>query len=114
MVFDEHLAERVRRTIGERQGVSEKKMFGGLAFLLHGNMSCGIHGSELIVRIDPKTTDSALRGPGIRVFDITGRPMKGWLLVNANALGDEAALERWVRRGLDYAATLPKKVPRHR
>jgi hypothetical protein len=112
MAFDEHLAERVRRTIGKRQGLSEKKMFGGLAFLLHGNMSCGIHGSELIVRIDPKMTDSALREPGTRVFDITGRPMKGWLLVNASALAEEAALSRWIRRGLDYAATLPSKGSR--
>jgi MerR family transcriptional regulator, mercuric resistance operon regulatory protein len=109
MAFDEHLAERVRRTLGRRQGLSEKRMFGGLAFLLHGNVSCGIHGSELIVRIDPKTTDSALREPGTHIFDITGRPMKGWLLVAGSALGDEAALERWIRRGLDYAATLPRK-----
>jgi hypothetical protein len=109
MAFDERLAERVRRTIGKRQGILEKKMFGGLAFLLHGNMSCGIHGSELIVRIDPETIGSALAEPGARVFDITGRPMKGWLLVNAGALRDEAALGRWVSRGLDYAATLPRK-----
>jgi hypothetical protein len=112
MAFDERLAERVRRTIGKRRGLSEKKMFGGLAFLLHGNMSCGIHGSELIVRIDPKMTDSTLGEPGTRVFDIAGRPMKGWLLVNASALRDEVALGKWVRRGLDYVATLPKKGSR--
>jgi TfoX/Sxy family transcriptional regulator of competence genes len=112
VAFDEHLAERVRRTIGERQGLSEKKMFGGLAFLLHGNMSCGIHRSELIVRIDAETTGAALREPGTRVFDITGRPMNGWLLVNASALGDDTALNKWIRRGLDYAATLPRKATR--
>jgi TfoX/Sxy family transcriptional regulator of competence genes len=60
MAFDEELAERVRRQVGKRIGLSEKKMFGGLAFLLHGNMSCGVHGNELIVRIDPETTESAL------------------------------------------------------
>lgn len=109
MAFDENLAERVRQTIGKRQGISEKRMFGGLAFLFHGNMSCGIHGGELIVRIDPQTMDSALREPGTRVFDITGRPMKGWLLVDAAGLRDEVALGKWVRRGLDYAATLPRK-----
>jgi TfoX/Sxy family transcriptional regulator of competence genes len=112
MAFDEHLAERVRRMVGKRQGLSEKRMFGGLAFLLHGNMSCGIHGGELIVRIDPETTGAALGEPGTRVFDITGRPMRGWLLVSANALGDEAALKRWLHRSLDYAATLPRKVSR--
>ena len=97
MAFDEKLAERVRRQVGKRDGLSEKKMFGGLAFLLHGNMSCGIHRNELIVRIDPAAADSALSEPGARVFDITGRPMKGWLLVNATELRDEAALAKWVR-----------------
>jgi len=112
MAFDEKLADRVRGQVGKRNGLSEKKMFGGLAFLLHGNMSCGIHGSELIVRIDPETTDSALAEPGSRIFDITGRPMKGWLLVGAAGLKDDAALAKWVRRGLDYAASLPKKQSR--
>lgn len=110
MAFDEHLAERVRRALGKRQGLSEKKMFGGLAFLVHGNMSCGVHGSELIVRIDPGATDSALREPGVRVFDLTGRPMKGWLLVNEVTLQEESALGKWVRRGVDYATTLPRKA----
>ena len=84
-------------------------MFGGLAYLLHGNMSCGIHGNELIVRIDPKATESALAEPGTRVFNITCRPMKGWLLVNATALEAETAA-RWVGRGLNHAESLPKKV----
>ena len=109
MAFDEHLAERARQIVGKRKGLSEKQMFGGLAFLLHGNMSCGIHANELIVRIDPKTTDLALSEPGTRIFDITGRPMKGWLLVSATALKDEATLSKWIRRGLDYAASLPSK-----
>lgn len=112
MAFDEKLAERVRRQVGKRDGLSEKKMFGGLAFLLNGNMSCGIHGNELVVRIAPETTESALAEPGTRIFDITGRPMKGWLLVGAAGLGDETALAKWVCRGLDYATTLPKKQSR--
>ena len=109
MAFDEKLAERVRRQVGKRGGLSETKMFGGLAFLLNGNVSCGIHGDELIVRIDPETTESALAEPGTRIFDMTGRPMKGWILVDAAGLKDEAALAKWVRRGLDYATSLPKK-----
>ena len=112
MAFDEHLAARVRRLVAARKGLSEKQMFGGLAFLLNGNMTCGIHHDELIVRIDPAATDSALSEPGARVFDITGRPMKGWLLVNPSAIKDETALAEWVRRGVDYAATLPKKSAR--
>ncbi len=93
MAFDAHLAERVRRVVGKHKGLSEKKMFGGLGFLLHGNMSCGIYGNELIVRIDPETTDSTLDEPGTRLFDITGRPMKGWL-VNATKLKDETVLTK--------------------
>ena len=112
MAFDEKLAERVRRQFGKRNGLSEKKMFGGLAFLLHGNMSCGIHGNELIVRIDPETTETALAERGARIFDITGRPMKGWLLVGGPGLENETALAKWVQRGLDYAASLPKKQAR--
>ena len=112
MAFDEKLAERVRRQLGERNGLSEKKMFGGLAFLLHGNMSCGIHGNELIVRIDPETTEAALAERGTRIFDITGRPMKGWLLVGGPGLKNETELAKWVHRGLDYAASLPKKQAR--
>ena len=112
MAFDEKLADRVRRQVAKRSGLSEKKMFGGLAFLLHGNMSCGIHGNELIVRIDPETTESALAEPGTRIFDITGRPMKGWLLVSSTGVTDNAAIAKWVRRGLDYAASLLKKQGR--
>jgi len=109
MAFDESLANRVRPLFAGTAGVVEKKMFGGLAFLLHGNMSVGVHGAELIVRIDPAQTEQALRQPGVRIFDITGRPMKGWLLVSAIALSQDADLATWVRRGLACAATLPKK-----
>jgi TfoX/Sxy family transcriptional regulator of competence genes len=112
MAFDEKLADRVRNHIGKRGGVAEKKMFGGLAFLLHGNMSCGIHGSELIVRIDPQTTESALAEPGTHIFDIGGRRMKGWLLVGGAGIKDETTLAKWVRRGLAYAASLPEKSSR--
>jgi TfoX/Sxy family transcriptional regulator of competence genes len=93
----------------DTDGVVEKKMFGGLAFLILGNMSVGIHGTELIVRIDPAETDAALRERGVRIFDITGRPMKGWLLVAKTALADRKALAKWVRRGVTYAASLPAK-----
>src|SRR6266550_391114 len=112
MAFDEKLAARIKAQLGKKKGIVEKKMFGGLAFLLNGNMSCGVHGNEMIIRIDPETTESALAEPGTRIFDMTGRPMKGWLLVGAAGLENETALAKWVSRGLDYAASLPKKQSR--
>ncbi|MDH5540288.1 MAG: TfoX/Sxy family protein [Rhizobacter sp.] len=109
MAYDEMLASRVRPLLAGVPGTIEKKMFGGLAFLVNGNMSVGIHGAELIVRIDPAQTDAALKTPGVRIFDITGRPMKGWLLVSAGGLGDAKALAGWIDRGVGYAQTLPPK-----
>jgi TfoX/Sxy family transcriptional regulator of competence genes len=109
MAFDEALAARVRPLVSGTAGVVEKKMFGGLAFLVGGNMSVGIHGPDLIVRIDPAETDAALEEAGVRVFDITGRPMKGWLLVSPQALAGKAALARWVKRSVSYAQSLPAK-----
>jgi TfoX/Sxy family transcriptional regulator of competence genes len=109
MAFDEALAARVRPLVASAGAVQEKKMFGGLAFLVHGHMSVGIHGFDLIVRIDPGETDEALKEPGTRIFDITGRPMKGWLLVAASVLSEKRALSKWVNRGLAYAQSLPPK-----
>jgi len=108
MAFDEKLAERVRKHL-DRPGVAEKRMFGGVAFLVNGNMSVGIRGDELIVRVAPETTESAVKEPGVRIFDITGRPMKGWLLVGGAAIAKDAGLSKWVKRGVDFAAALPKK-----
>jgi hypothetical protein len=109
MAYDEGLATRVRDLIGDRPGVVEKKMFGGLAFLLHGNMACGVHGDELIVRLAAEATDEALVEPGTRLFDMTRRPMKGWILVDAGAHAEDEDLRRWVDRGVAYAGTLPPK-----
>lgn len=110
MAFDEQLAGRIRRRLGKRPGLSEKKMFGGLAFLLNGNMCCGVHGTEMIVRLDPADTDRALGERHTRVFDLSGgRPMKGWILVSAKGLGTAPALGKWVSIGLKYAASLPAK-----
>jgi TfoX/Sxy family transcriptional regulator of competence genes len=84
-------------------------MFGGIAFLLNGNMSVGVHGREMIVRIDPEQADAALAEPHTRIFDLTGRPMKGWIMVEARALSSEKTLARWIGRGTEYAASLPRK-----
>jgi hypothetical protein len=109
MAFDVELAHRVKAELGQVRGLVEKKMFGGLAFLINGNMSVGVWGKELIVRIPPEETDSALKEPGVRIFDITGKPMKGWVLVGGRGIDKSASLARWVARGAAYASALPKK-----
>jgi hypothetical protein len=107
MGYDEGLAARVRDVLGEQPGLTEKKMFGGLAFLLHGNMACGVRGDDLMVRVGADAADAALDEPGVRPSDM-GRPMKGWLLVGADGHAGDG-LRRWVGRGLDYASSLPPK-----
>jgi TfoX/Sxy family transcriptional regulator of competence genes len=109
MPVDESLARSLRAVVTQTDGVVEKKMFGGLAFLVQGNMSVGVHGAELVVRVEPAEGAELLREPGVRAFDITGRPMKGWLLVSADVLRDPAALRAWVERGVSYARSLPAK-----
>jgi hypothetical protein len=110
MAFDENLAARIRKTLGRRAGLTEKRMFGGVAFLLRGNMCVGVHESSMIVRLPPEDTDAALAERHVRVFDLTGKPMKGWVLVDAPAVASEAALERWVERGVKLAGSLPAKA----
>lgn len=109
MAFHEQLAARIRKQVDKQPGIVEKKMFGGLAFLIDGNMSVGVHGNELIVRIPPEETDRTLKLPGTRIFDISGRPMKGWLLVGGPGIDKPASLKRWINRGVAFAPSLPKK-----
>jgi TfoX/Sxy family transcriptional regulator of competence genes len=109
MAFDEGLATRVRDLVADEDGLAEKKMFGGLAMLLHGNMSVGVHGDGLLVRTDPTDQDALLAEPGARVFDMTGRPMKGWLVVDPQGCAEDNDLRRWVARGVAYARGLPPK-----
>jgi TfoX/Sxy family transcriptional regulator of competence genes len=109
MAFDEALASRIRKQIGCRTGMVEKKMFGGVGFLLNGNMCCGVHRDSLIVRLAPEETDAALKKPHVRVFDISGRPMKGWLLVDAAGINTETRLQKWIDVAVSYAGTLEKK-----
>src|SRR5574341_1122144 len=100
MAYDEGLAVRVRELLGARLDVAEKRMFGGLAFLLNGNMACGVRGDDLIVRLAADDTDAALAEPGIRPFDLTGRATRGWLLVGPDAHAEDDDLRRWVDHGL--------------
>ncbi len=109
MAFDERLAERIRGSLGRRKGLAEKQMFGGIAFLLNGNMCVGVHKSELIVRLAPEETDAALAQAHTRRFDLTGRPMRGWILVEQAGLKTEAKLSKWVQVAAQYAGSLPTK-----
>lgn len=104
MAYDEDLAERVRGVLSDRAGVEERKMFGGLAFLLGGRMFCGIVKEELMVRVGPERYAEALGAPHARPMNFTGRPMTGMVFVGAAGLRGPA-LDRWVERGLDGLAT---------
>jgi TfoX/Sxy family transcriptional regulator of competence genes len=109
MAFDEGLAERIRAVLDARSDVDERKMFGGIAFLVAGNMACGVMGDELLVRVEPADAAALESEPGAHRADMAGRPMKGWLLVAPEATADDGDLERWVRRGEEFAASLPPK-----
>ena len=108
MAFDAELARRIRDRMTAVAGVSERKMFGGLAFLTSGNMTVGVNGDDLVVRIDPEAMDDALAEPDVRPFDMTGRPMRGWIVVASDGLSDDE-LERWIDQARSYVATLPPK-----
>jgi TfoX N-terminal domain len=108
MAYDEVLAERVRGVLAGRDVVG-KKMFGGIAFMLAGNMCVGVAREDLIVRTFPEDGVEALAEPHVREFDMTGRPMTGWLLVGPGATADEEGLRKWVGRGVAFAETLPPK-----
>ncbi|HKI97423.1 MAG TPA: TfoX/Sxy family protein [bacterium] len=103
------MAGRVRAILVGQPGLSERRMFGGLAFILHGHMACGIVRDELMVRVGPQEHAEALAQPNARAMDFTGRPMKGMVFVAAEALGGEEALRAWVQRGVAYTGTLPPK-----
>jgi TfoX/Sxy family transcriptional regulator of competence genes len=121
MAYDEGLAERLRERL-DSPAVTAKKMFGALAFLTEGHMTVGVHGDELIVRLDPAEVEAATRRDGVRPFEVGGRRMNGWILVAGEML-DDPVLDEWLAVARTYVATLgPKqsngdtrvKRPRHR
>jgi hypothetical protein len=109
MAYDEGLAQRIRESFDEQPGFVEKKMFGGLCFLLQGNMACGVLKDELIARVGPYKYETALKKPHTKKFDITGRPMKGWVVVKSEGLEADDDLAAWVQEGINYALSLPAK-----
>jgi hypothetical protein len=110
MAYDEGLAERMRKMLGDQPGLTEKQMFGGLAFMIGGNMACGVSGKGgMIVRLAAGDTEDALQHAGVRIFDMTGRPMKGWLIVEEQVIAEDEDLRHWVDVGVAYASSLPPK-----
>lgn len=109
MAYDEALAERVRDLLMHRGDLTERKMFGGIAWMVSGNMACGVLGDELIVRLEPEEAEQALREAHARVFDFTGRPARGMVVVEPPALEDPAELASWVEAGVGFASSLPAK-----
>jgi TfoX/Sxy family transcriptional regulator of competence genes len=110
MAYDEDLADRIRELLAGEADLTEMKMFGGLAFLIGGNMAVAASGQGgLMVRVDPGTSDALLASPGARPMEMRGRQMDGWLRVDADAVRTERQLTKWVRIGATYAGTLPAK-----
>jgi TfoX/Sxy family transcriptional regulator of competence genes len=108
MAYNTKLAERIRLQL---EGIPfvEKKMFGGIGFLLNGIMACGINKDDLIVRVDPEEHNALLKKPHTRPFDMTGRPMRGWLVVEADGFKTDRQLNTWIKKGVEFSLTLPPK-----
>ena len=109
MAYDEGLAQRIREAFEGQPGVVEKKMFGGIAFMVQGNMSVGVTGESLMVRVGPDDHDAALAQPHARPMDFTGRPMKGFITVDEAGIESDGDLQAWIDRGAAYARSLPAK-----
>lgn len=109
MAFDEGLADRIRDTLPRSRSISERKMFGGLAFFLNGNMFCGVVKSLLMLRLGDEGATAALQHPHVRPMDFTGKPMKSMVYVDARGLERDESLRHWVETALRYSRTLPAK-----
>ncbi len=109
MAYDSQLAERVRALVRPVRETSEREQFGGVAFLLRGNVACGVLGADLLVRVGPARHEEAMTSKQVRPFSLTGKPSRGWVLVRPAGLKTAATLKKWVEMGMDFARTLPKK-----
>jgi hypothetical protein len=109
MAYSAGLADDIRARIGAHPALSEREMFGGIAFMIHGNMAVGVTGNELMVRVGKDAHDEAVARPGARTFDMSVRPMRGWIVVAPEGIADDTALEAWIDQGVAYAESLPAK-----
>lgn len=109
MGYDGDLANRIRQILARQRSVSEKKMFGGLTFMLRGHMCCGVMNDKLVVRVGPDKGRAALKRPHTAQFDLTGKPMNGMVVVSSPGVRTDAVLDRWVQQAIDFISTLPAK-----
>ena len=109
MAYSETAAQRLRAELGTLPGLTEKKMFGGICFLLGGNMVCGVLGNNLIMRVGAAQHTASLAQPGARVFDFSGKPMTGWVAVAPVGYAAKDDLARWVKSAVAFAGSLPAK-----
>ncbi len=109
MAFSEDLASRIREILDDEKNVDERKMFGGLAFMVDDHMCCGVTGDDLMLRLGEEGAQRAVEKPHVRPMDFTGRPLKGYVFVGPPAVKTEAMLRRWVEQARDFVRTLPPK-----
>lgn len=112
MPYDDGLAHRIRTILQKRVEVDEREMFGGVGYMLNGNLVCGVQGDALIARVGPDAYETALEKPHAREMDFTGTPMRGFVFVDPAGTASKEALEAWVDRCLDFVNTLPEKPKR--
>ena len=109
MPYSESLASRIRDVLAGRHGITERKMFGGIAFMLHGNMCVGVWNTSMIARLGREQAAAALEAPHVVEFDITGRPMKGWVVIEAEGIDTDKQLHGWIEGAVEFVGTLPRK-----
>lgn len=109
MVYDPGLSQRIREIMQEQPELREAEMFGGICFMLQGNMACGVIGDELMVRVGKQRHELAHVQPNTRPFDFTGKPMRGWVVVTPEGIEEDQQLRDWLQLGIDYALSLPPK-----
>jgi len=109
MAYDKRLSDEIRARIGDRPDVTEKEMFGGVAFMVGGNMAVGVSGDGLMVRVGKDAHDEAVARPGARIFDLSARPMRGWVVVSPEGFPTDAGLDAWIQQGVAYAESLAAK-----
>ena len=109
MAYNAGLAQRVSEVLGARPDLVEKRMFGGVGYMLQGNMACGVNQDDLIIRLGPDRYEAALAAPYTAPFDMTGRPMKGWIVVRPEGYASEGDLKAWVDQGVTFALSLAPK-----
>ena len=110
MPFDEQLAQRIRQVVARRKGFTEKKMFGGVCFFLNGHVTCGVWKDSLILRIGPAKYEDVLQASCVSEFDVTGRPMRGWVKVSPQGISDKESLRDWIEQAVKFVRTLPAKA----